>query len=519
MSYVFSKPPECDLFPFIGGGGSYDPNGFSGNTNHPCGDRVTKNDADVVVTQVEDIPSSPSSGTTIWFEGSTTLDLGGRNYEYNSDNVTLASDRGVDGSEGALIRSTQRTKRVFELNGDNSRVTSLRLEGPEPESFDDEGYPASEGISVNGAYVEIDNCVIRGFTHAAIEVGKGSYPNWLHIHHCDLVDNHSKDLGYGVTVFHGHPRIRACYFDNNRHSVAGDGAADCGWTTIDCIGGEHHRLHAWDMHGDGNGNAGKYVDLRNNILLSTHNWYGTSGPSDYGQETLSIRGIPREQCTIKYNAFSNTKPTEPMRDHDNDAFNVQQTTTFSEGKIGGVDSNVYEWSSGSSLPDGIGPTRETSVTGYDGTSGGDSGSDSGSEDSGSNMSNPTSDKTGSYEVTVHGNGSTQSAYLLVGTNGLAEVNDSLESNDSLVGRAVLGYVSTLSDTFTVSGPVDEFKHVGGDTGLELEVDGQRYSPSAFDGSGSSSGDSGASPPYDIDMSYSVDSDGNATLSVNGVTEK
>lgn len=504
MNYVFDKPTICSDFPWIGGGADYDPTQYTVDTDHPCGDRITRDDADVIVSSVDDLDDSVSSGTIIWIEGDARIDLGSRRWEFGADNVTIASDRSLNGSDGALLYTDDRVSGQFRIDGNGSRVTSLRIRGPEPDSFGSDGYPASEAIAVNGDRVEVDNCAIRGYSHAAIEVGDSTYPDKLHIHHCDLCDNNSKGLGYGVTVFRGHPLIRACYLDNNRHSVAGDGASNCGWTTVDCIGGEHQRLHAWDMHEDphSSGDAGTRMILERNVLLSTHNWYDTSGPSDYGQETVSIRATPRESFEVRFNAFTNTKPAEPMDDQDNDAFNVFHCDTFAEGNVHGVDSNTFEWQDGDPLPDGIGPSRDPTVTGYTGD---DSSTDENyapppddsDSTSDSTMSNPTADKSGQYEVTIHGNGSTKSAYVLVGRNGLAEVNSSLESNDRLVGRAIIGYVSTMTDTFTVDGPVDVFERVGGDSGIELEVDGTKYSPSAFDCSSSSSSSDGPDGTIDV----------------------
>lgn len=477
MNYVFTKPSVCEQYPAIGGGEAYDADTFAAtvSTDHPAGGNVARADADVVVSSIGELDDNVPAGTTMWVE-SGEYDIGSRQWEFNNDGVTIASD-------GALLYTDSRVSNQFEINGNDCRIHGLRFRGPEPDSFGTDGYPASEAITITGARTEIDDCQFRGYTHAAVELKVRTSPDLTHIHHSEFCDNNSNHLGYGITVFHGEPLIRACYFDNNRHSVAGDGADDCGWTTLDCIGGEHHKLHAWDMHEDAqsSGDAGTKMVLKRNILLSTHNWYDKSGPSDYGQETVSLRGIPRRGFVVKYNIFANSKPTEPMRDHDNDSFNVMHATTFAEGRVEGTDLNEYGWEDGE-IAEGLGPTRETAVTGYDSGGARDGSNDENlgqpPEDS-NNMENPTSGKTGTYRVKVHGNGSTQSVYVLIGADGLTPIGNTMESSDSTAGRATLGKVSTISDSFDVTGPVEVFKNVGGDSGIELEVDGTRYPPSAF----------------------------------------
>ena len=70
------------------------------------------------------------TGDTLFIDGDVIIDLTGEEIIYigsNVDNVTIASDRGVDGSLGALIyTTTYDTRPLFRSSGDGLRLTGLR---------------------------------------------------------------------------------------------------------------------------------------------------------------------------------------------------------------------------------------------------------------------------------------------------------------------------------------------------------------------------------------------------------
>jgi hypothetical protein len=125
--------------------------------------------------------------------------------------VTLASNRGDKESEGALIYSDAlKTTRLIRPMGPDVRITGLRIRGPNPKRYMDhhhrsfaEGrghkyyykFPTSEGIRMEYSGLEIDNCEMSGFSHAAIFLVKGDRHHIHHnfIHHCQY-----HGLGYGV---------------------------------------------------------------------------------------------------------------------------------------------------------------------------------------------------------------------------------------------------------------------------------------------------------------------------------
>jgi hypothetical protein len=136
-------------------------------------------------------------GGTIWVPGSATIDLSGLQDLDVPRGVTLASDRGVDGSDGGLLQAPAMPQNgepndygvtfLFRITSDDVRVTGLRIRGPrhrsegpvmrvedpplredgEPtdEMYDDETTipTKKDGIVFDGgARAELDNCEVSG---------------------------------------------------------------------------------------------------------------------------------------------------------------------------------------------------------------------------------------------------------------------------------------------------------------------------------------------------------------------
>jgi len=127
--------------------------------------------------------------------------------------VTLASNRGDRGSRGAVISSdTFATMPLLRAGGANVRITGLRIRGPDPKrriyhhrrSFA-EGrghqyyyrFPKSEGIASDHPGLQVDNCELAGWSHAAVNLGRG---RGHHIHHNYIHHNQYAGLGYGICL-------------------------------------------------------------------------------------------------------------------------------------------------------------------------------------------------------------------------------------------------------------------------------------------------------------------------------
>ena len=111
--------------------------------------------------------------------------------------VTLASDRGHNGSAGAQITSDSLdTPGMISIEGPGVRISGIRLQGPNSKRYLDHHkrafgpggpghtyyykFPTSRGIITKFGNLEIDNCEISAFANAGVSLQKGT---GSHIHH------------------------------------------------------------------------------------------------------------------------------------------------------------------------------------------------------------------------------------------------------------------------------------------------------------------------------------------------
>jgi hypothetical protein len=246
-------------------------------------DRVTSADATHVVRSESDLRSALSdAGATVWLperveiliEGSTPIPI--------ASNVTFASNRGLDGGQGALIKTTEYRSTVFESRESRIRITGLRVKGPRTEYFDprEKSQPSSayysRGFELFGDRIEIDHCELFGWTSAAVSLGARNAPTGSRIHHNAIHHNQMQTLGYGIDARNGEHIIEWNYFDSNRHSVAGFGHRQNGYEARFNIVGPHAVRHAFDMHGLSENLtgytgplAGKYIRVHQNVFALT----------------------------------------------------------------------------------------------------------------------------------------------------------------------------------------------------------------------------------------------------------
>ena len=231
-------------------------------------------------------------GEVVFVPGEVTLDLTGvvkvegLVLELRAG-VTLASDRGCEGSPGALLFSDELlTRPLIRVTGDDARVTGLRLQGPDAERrLDhhrrayqggrqrDPGYyyslPTSDGIETRAHRLEVDGCELAGWSHAAVYLARGEGHEVHHnfIHHCQR-----QGLGYGVCLDVAVAEITHNLFDWNRHSIAGTGRPGSGYRAAHNVERGVSLSHLFDMHGgrdrgDGTDVAGTWIVVENNTFL------------------------------------------------------------------------------------------------------------------------------------------------------------------------------------------------------------------------------------------------------------
>ncbi len=266
------------------------------------------------------------SGEVIFIKGDAVIELTMISAEKGvlkiPSGVTLASDRGrvmEDGtvSRGAVFIERHLSGRVFEVYG-NARITGLTLQGANPNrclphhyrSFSVPNPPmhayynklttaSTDGFVIMESGVEIDNCEITGFGHAAIFINHGEIKD-IHVHHCYIHHNQTQGRGYGIS--HGNGAVSLVeynLFNYNRHSIASTGAPPTAYVARYNVEMGESLQHCFDMHGggdfgrtDGTNIAGVYCEMYNNTFLCDANPY-------------LLRGVPLEYQFFRNNVLIN----------------------------------------------------------------------------------------------------------------------------------------------------------------------------------------------------------------------
>ena len=233
--------------------------------------------------------------------------------------VTLASGRGKNGGEGALICSDElKTYPMFRTAGANVRITGLRIRGPDPEHrtadmrrrLKEGGHKLyyalanSDGLQCDHAGLEVDNCEWSAWSHAAVYLRKGATAARVHhnyMHHCQR-----SGLGYGVCLNQADAKIEANRFDYCRHHIAGTGRPGTSYEACYNLVLPHGNGHSFDMHGgrdrkDGTNIAGTWIKIHHNTFQATR------------VPAVVIRGRPEKSCEIHHNWFLHASPKAAVR--------------------------------------------------------------------------------------------------------------------------------------------------------------------------------------------------------------
>jgi len=243
------------------------------------------------------------------------IDLTGQKEIAIPAGVTLASGRGRDGSQGALLSTTALDAMpLFLAGGPNVRVTGLRLRGPDPTRRTEQmrrlhkegkyySIPNSRGIQSSHPGVVVDNCDLSGWSHAAIFLRKGATG---HVHHNDIHHNQRSGLGYGVCLDQSEARIEANRFDFCRHAIAGTGRPDTSYEARYNLVEPEANGHSFDMHGGAD--RGDGTDVAGGRILIHHNVFKVvSVPA------VHIRGRPQVGAEIHHNRFYHAAAEQAVR--------------------------------------------------------------------------------------------------------------------------------------------------------------------------------------------------------------
>jgi len=234
------------------------------------------------------------------------------------EGVTLASNRGQDGSRGAMIYSDAfATRPLIRTAGPIVRITGLWIRGPDPKRRLDhhkrafstkvEGetrghsyyykLPISDGINATHPGLKVDNCELSGWSHAAVYV---TGCRDVHVHHNYIHHNQFNGLGYGVSHSKAQSLIEYNLFNYNRHSIAATGNPPDAYEARHNVEIQHSLSHCFDMHGgrdrkDGTNIAGDWLKIHHNTFRSP-------------VRAIAIRGVPQETAEIHHNWFYKAKP-------------------------------------------------------------------------------------------------------------------------------------------------------------------------------------------------------------------
>jgi len=279
-------------------------------------------EGDYTATTLEeliDALAQAEAGETVFIPGDTEIDL--TTFIYIDEfvleipeGVTLAGERGNNGSAGAILTSDAlKTPIMIRALGPDVRLTGLRIRGPNPKRYldhhrrafrEDYGgssyyykFPTQNGISTEFDRLEVDNCEVSGFGHAGIYLRTGVDH---HVHHCYIHHCQYNGLGYGVSHNTATSVIEYNLFDWNRHSIAGTGRTPSGYIARNNIELGTSLSHCFDMHGgrdrgDGTDIAGTRIEIYNNTFLPP-------------TPSVTIRGVPEEGCDVHHNWFVRHEP-------------------------------------------------------------------------------------------------------------------------------------------------------------------------------------------------------------------
>jgi len=265
----------------IGGGEGYSP-------IHATGDFVA-----TTREQLLDALKAAQPGHVVFIPHDVEIDLTGCVDVPIPGGITLAGTRGLNGSAGARLFTTQKSVTQFVSMGDESRITGLRLEGPFGGT--DSVPESATGLLIRHFGVEVDNCEVYNWNFQGIYLGPGA--SQVHIHHNSIHHCQRNGMGYGVVLYAADARIIANSFEYCRHAVAGGGQPGTSYEAAWNLFSGKTNGHTIDMHGGGD--RGDDTDIAGDYVYIHHN---TFTPGNYFPEIV-IRGTPAQGCEIYHNWF------------------------------------------------------------------------------------------------------------------------------------------------------------------------------------------------------------------------
>ncbi len=289
---------------------------------------ISTNDFNYLKTAV----ANANYGDIVYINDNLQIEIPAEKTLIIPDGVTLASGRGRNGSNGALIFTNFMEVGMY-FNypaidvGNNVQITGLRLRGPDSTSSTANYGKNPAGIQQKyKTNLEVHNCEIYNWYTYAVYIYDSENAN---IHHNYIHNNQNPFIGYGI-VNRNKTTTVASYniFNKNRHDIAGIKNTNMeppSYTAQSNLIGPDGYSHRFDMHGCGYTDlwgcpdmytkddsspenlAGRTLNILNNYFLPMNapKWH-----------SVVIRGIPEDMANIIGNYFPNdymSSPDYPVR--------------------------------------------------------------------------------------------------------------------------------------------------------------------------------------------------------------
>ncbi len=264
-------------------------------------------------------------GQVVYIEPDAEIDLTGLVHIAIPDGATLAGNRGQHGAKGPLLF----TRKMGEANypflfgtGGKTRVTGLRIKGPDPDYADyteetkAAGYDFGARAIATRGDTEVDNCEISNFYRDGVAANSQG----VHVHHSFLHDIAAYPVVVG-SKSRPPTLIEANLIHWGWHATAGSGAAGTGYEARYNICRPHTIAtpfgkvsHCLDQHPDIDILRARKLRVAGDRLEWHHNTLILHGGSTDPDRTvgMKIRGTPRSLARVYNNWFQTTDVSQAL---------------------------------------------------------------------------------------------------------------------------------------------------------------------------------------------------------------